>query len=93
LKNIKNEGLYCFIEQNFNIKLLPYQKILLSVSNKIDRTFNIRHHSKKLDNYILLLRYALFMKDDETISIVSPKEIKTMNREELFNWLQNEYWS
>lgn len=89
----KNEEFYNFMEQSFNIKLLPYQKILLNIHNKIDNTFySTRHYTKKMDSYILLLRYVLFMKDDEIINIVSPKEIKKLNREELFNWLENEYW-
>lgn len=89
-----NENLYSFMEQNFNIKLSPYQKVLLNAQSKINNVFyNTRHCTKKMDNYILLLRCALFMKDDEVISVVSPKEVKKMNREELFNWLENEYWN
>jgi len=88
-----DEEFYNFIEQSYNIKLLPYQKILLNMQSKMDNTFyNTRHYTKKLDTYILLVNRALFMKDEETIALVSPKNIKKMNREELFNWLENEYW-
>ena len=93
MKNINNEKYYDFIEQNFNVKLLPYQKILINAQSKIDNVFyGTRHYTKKMDNYILLLNRALFMKDDEKIAVVSPKEVKEMNREELFSWLQNDYW-
>jgi len=89
-----NEEFYNFIEKSFNIKLFPYQKILLNMQNKINNTFcDTRHCTKKMDTYILLLNRALFMKDNETINVVSPKENKKMNREELFNWLKNEYWN
>lgn len=92
LENLNNKEYYDFIERNFNIKLLPYQRKLLDISYKFNSVYNIRRHTKKLDNYILLLNRALFMKDDEKITIVSPKEVKEMSREELFSWLQNEYW-
>jgi len=91
-----NEEFYNFIEQSYNIKLLPYQKLILNVQSKIDNSFNFyntRHYTKKLDTYILLLNRALFMKDEEIIALVSPKEVKKMSREELFNWLQNDYWT
>lgn len=92
LKNVDNEEFYNSIERNFNVKLLPYQRKLLDISYKFNSYYNIRHHTKKLDTYILLANRALFMKEDEIINIVSPKGIKEMNREELLNWLQNEYW-
>lgn len=91
----KSEEIINFMEVNSNIKLLPYQKLLLYMQHRFNGVFNFysgRRYSKKFDTYILLLNRALFMEDDEKIAVVSPKEVKEMNREELFSWLQNDYW-
>jgi hypothetical protein len=84
-----------FVEQFYNIKLLPYQKKLLDIFSKVDKEsikFQYTRSNRKLINYIRLLTYLMFMKENETIAILSPNGNKVMNRDEFVDWLENEYW-
>jgi len=80
-----------FIEETLGIKLLPYQKLMLKMRPN-PMIYGGRRPTKKLDNYILLMKTALNMGPQDTISIVSPHDVKVMDREELLEWLEKNYW-
>lgn len=80
-----------FIEETLGIKLLPYQKLILKMRPN-PWIYGGRRPTKKLDNYILLMNTLLRMEEKDTISIVSPHSAKVMERDELLEWLENDYW-
>lgn len=80
-----------FIEEMLGIKLLPYQKLILKMRPN-PWIYGGRRPTKKLDNYILLMNTVLRMEEKDTISIVSPHSAKVMDRKELLEWLEKDYW-
>ena len=76
-----------FIENIFNIDLLPYQKIL--IDNTIFEDFRLipRMQNKKYNTYLYLLCNYIEMKDDDVIVIARSDKIEELNKDEFLKFL------
>lgn len=81
-----------FIEEVVEIKLLPYQKLMVDKMNKYDFSTRIPNTNRKYYTYISLLCRYIEMKDDDYIAIVSIDKVEKLNKEEFGKYLKN-YWN
>lgn len=80
-----------FIENLFDIRFLPYQKIFMDNVITPDMNFKTRMSCKKYSTYIYLLCTYVEMKADDTIVIASPGKVEELNKTELLEYLWK-YW-
>lgn len=81
-----------FCEQFFGIRLLDFQKKLVDMQYKGNVFIQTRNPRYKLETYIRLLLAYINMKDDGTIAIARPDDVKILNKKEFGEWLGREYW-
>jgi len=81
-----------FIQEFYEIKLFPFQKVIIDVMYKSKQFLYRRNSYYKFPKYMSLCFTYINMKDDSKIMISSPDGDKIMNKEEFCKWLENEYW-
>ena len=83
-------------EDLYGIKLPWYQKIFVDMVEKFSTvtshlSYRLGHRSYEIN--VRLLNAWLNMDEDDELSIVSPNGVRILTKDELCDYLQNEYWN
>lgn len=76
-----------FLEDYFNIGFNEYQKTFIDKLVKI-KSLSCSSRRKNCYGYIQLLIILLNMEEDDHITIISPNEEKSLNRDQLIDYIE-----
>lgn len=77
---------YRFAEEFLGVKLLPYQRIILKVMDKLQAKKPV-YSSKELKYYLGALEHLISLEEDSKIAFYENKEYKEITRDEAIQYI------